>query len=176
MKCRDASLIRVVTSALLPSSFSPHLALTCPAILPGLRVWKTQSNEGMDCAMNGPRCVILTFPGLSPLVFHYNSGLARSDKGDDVAIRHDKSPQTEQSTLSCPLSFHLLGSREANGRANERENNYTGWHLLLRVCMKRDVSWHFLQIDAHTKYIKSVYPSSHWVCCHSWFHSPQTIH
>lgn len=49
MHCRDASLIIMVTSALLQFP-SPHPALTCPTILPG--VWKTQSNEGVDCAIH----------------------------------------------------------------------------------------------------------------------------
>ena len=126
MQRRDASLIRVVTSALLLSS-SPHPALTCPTILPGPRVWKTQSNEGMDCAMNGSCCVIFTFPGLSPLVFHYNNSRVRSDKADVVAIRHDNSPN-----LGDLLYLVLLGSREdnrtANRRQRERGNNYT-WRI-----------------------------------------------
>lgn len=112
MQRRDASLIRVVTSALLPSS-SPHPTLTCHTILPGLRVWKTQSNEGMDCTMNGSCCVIFTFPGLSPPVFHYNNRRERSDKAGVVAIRHDNSPN-----LSDLLYLVLLGSREDNGAEN----------------------------------------------------------
>lgn len=90
MQRRDASLIRAVTSAPLPSSSSPHPALTCPTILPGWRVWKTQSDEGRDCVMNGS----FTFPGSSPPVFYYDSSSARSDKADGVAIRHDNSLQT----------------------------------------------------------------------------------
>lgn len=121
MQRRDASLIRVVTSAVLPSSSSPHPALTCPSILPGLTVWKTQCNEGMDCAVNGSCRVIFTFPGSSPLVFHYNNSLARSDKTDDVAIIHDDFPQSEWSTLSWTLSFHMLVSRVDNRRAKGRE-------------------------------------------------------
>lgn len=143
MQCRDASLIRVVTSALLPPCSSPHPALTCPAILPGLRVWKTQGNEGMDCAMNGSRCVIFTFPGSSPPVFHYNNSPARSDKADDVAIRHDNSPQPERSTLSCPLSFLMLGSRKTmEEQTSEKTITHAAWqdvserHLLkVFVCV-----------------------------------------
>lgn len=119
MQRRDASLIRVVNSALLPSS-SPHPALTCLTILPGLRVWKPQSNEGMDCAMNGSCCVIFTFPGLSPQVFHYNNSHVRSDKADVVAIRHDNSPN-----LSDLLYLALLGSREDNGTVGGREKIIT---------------------------------------------------
>lgn len=76
-------------AVLLQPTSSPHMPHY--SVLPGLRVWKTQSNEGMDCAMNGSPCVIFTFPGSSPLVFYYNSSLARSDKRADVAIRHDNS-------------------------------------------------------------------------------------
>lgn len=55
--------------------------------------------------MNDSLCVIFTFLCSSPLVFHYNNSLARSDKADDVAIRPDYSPQPERSTLSCSLFF-----------------------------------------------------------------------
>lgn len=79
-------------AVLLQPTSSPHMPHYTSWTV---RVWKTQSNEGMDCAMNGSRCVIFTFPGSSPLVFHYNSSLARSDKADDVAIRHDNSAQPE---------------------------------------------------------------------------------
>lgn len=57
-------------------------------------MWKTQRNEGMDCAANGSCCVIFTFPGSSPRVFHYNNSLATSDKTDDVAIWRDDFPPT----------------------------------------------------------------------------------
>lgn len=103
-------LIRVVTSAILPSSSSPHPALTCPTILPEPTVWKTQGNEGMDCAMNGSCCVIFSFPGSSPLVFHYNNSLARSDKRDGVAIRHDSFPNL--SDLLYLELFSHAGERE----------------------------------------------------------------
>lgn len=75
--------------------------------------------------MNGSRCVIFTFPGSSPPVFHYNNSPARSDKTGDVAIRHDNFPQPERSTLSCALSFHMLFSREDNRRAKEKEKTIT---------------------------------------------------
>ena len=101
-------------------SGGPHPALTCPAILSALGVWKTQSDEGMDCAMNESLCVIFTFRCSSPLVFHYNNSLARSDKADDVAIRLDNSPQPERSTICCTPSFHTPGSRGNNGKVNER--------------------------------------------------------
>lgn len=91
MLCRNAPLIIIVNSALLTSS-SPHPALTCPTALPGLKVWKTRSHEGMDCAIHGSWCVIFTSPGLSLLVFHYNNSHVRSDKADNVAISHDSFP------------------------------------------------------------------------------------
>lgn len=64
----------------------------------------------MDCAMNGSCCVIFSFPGSSPLVFHYNNSLARSDKRDGVAIRHDSFPNL--SDLLYLELFSHAGERE----------------------------------------------------------------
>lgn len=47
MQCKDASLIRVVTSTLLPSSCSPHPALTCLISPPEPGVWKSQRRDGL---------------------------------------------------------------------------------------------------------------------------------
>ncbi len=117
MQRRGASLIRVVTSALLPSSSSPHQ----PSHAPRCFLWKTQSNEGMDCAVDGSRCVIFTSPGTSPLVFHYNSSLARSDKEDDVAIRHDNFPPTWMIYFILPSFSHAGLQRWQRKTKGERK-------------------------------------------------------
>ena len=143
-------------SGYLSTSSSPHPALTCPTILPGLRVWKPQGNEGMDCAMNGSRCVIFTFAGSSPPVFHYNNSPVGSDKADDVAIRHDNSPQPERSTLSCPLSFLMLGSREDNGRERKQLHVQSGkmfvWETFVKGLYEDRCLKDYIRILQHRLY------------------------
>lgn len=93
-------------AVVLQPTSSPHMP-RCAA-LPGPRAWKTQSDEGMDCAMNGSHCVIFTFPGSSPawiLVFYYYRSWTRSDKEDGLAMTWHPPLHPP----SCPFNLtHLI--------------------------------------------------------------------
>lgn len=102
---------------LLQRSCHPPPAHIQPSHAPLCFLWKTQSNEGMDCAMNGSWCVIFTFPHLH-WCFITIAALQDQIRRAMWQLDMTSPPPTHTHTLSDVLhpSFHMLASRGDNER------------------------------------------------------------